>query len=73
MTRKRYIHRVRNRIGGNVTQRTPGAAYVGYFELREHDGIKHWTWDWATYAKQDRRAEVWIYNELLRLGERLAA
>ena len=70
---ERHIYRVGNRIGGNVTKRTPNATYVGYFEHREYDSITRWHWTWATYATQDRRAEKWIYNELLRLGEQLAA
>ena len=73
MTRKRYIHRVRNRIGGNVTQRTPGADYVGYFERREYDGTKRWHWTWATYATQDRTAQRWVCSELHRLDEQIAA
>jgi len=70
---QRHLYRAGNRFGGNVTKHTPGAEYVGYFERREYDGVVRWHWTWATYAKQDRRAEVWVYNELHRLDGRLTA
>ena len=68
-----HTYRAGNKFGGNVTKRTPGAAYMGYFERREYDGSTRWHWSYAPYASQDRKAARWVYNELLRLGEQLAA
>jgi len=68
-----HIYRAGNKFGGGITKRTKDSAYIGYFERREHDGITRWHWSWTAYANQDRRAERWIYNELLRLNEQLAA
>ena len=61
---KRHIYRDGNRFS---TQRSRNGAHVGYFEFSRGD----WGWCWSRWARQDRPAQHWVYNESVRLRERV--
>ena len=60
------------RAGGKFSdQFSRHAEYVGRFEIGEYDGRPDVSWAWGFFARQDRPAQRWVYNESVRLQERV--
>ena len=54
-------------------QRSNGCSWLGYFEYREYDGTIHEHWTWSRWANQDRKAQRWVYNQLMNMQAGLTA